>query len=97
MRSPDKIWASPTCTVYMSGAAPLTASTHEFRNAAEYTRTDLSQAAIAKAVEAEREENINAIKGIELLDGTNEPEDIAYMQGLYEAIAAIRARKGDAL
>lgn len=55
------------------------------------------EAAVAKAVDAEREANTNAIKGSELLDGTSEPEDIAYTQGLYEVFAAILTRKGDAL
>lgn len=39
MTAPDKIWASKTSSVYMDGSAPLTASTREFRNAEEYTRT----------------------------------------------------------
>jgi len=38
---------------------------------------------------------IAAIQGSALLDDTKEPEDEAYMQGLSEAIAAIRALAQD--
>ena len=88
MTAPDKIWASKTSIAYMSEADTLTASTHTFGNAVEYTRTDLiPNAAYVAGLEA-------ALRLIEeLTDDTDYMSEDDPYNPAHIARAALSARR----